>query len=351
MAFESTSYGDRWWLASYFCFGAFLFLMVILVPPSGSVVGIFLAGLLVTLGAIGYGAVCFGCLVAAGLLGVGLGLMIGYGSQYFKNRLKSSQTHHNLSGEKMDEKNENQLTLSEERTTGLFSNQVGDFDAIKDFEQWGEEVRLSLYENTLKGEKEAVEKILEENSKILVTKYKQLALKYHPDREPDISQKRWKTSAFQDFQKAYETINTHWTLALRGIDIEKHPVATDQSNNRQDNTSDLLKEQNTLLKELIETLKKYRQQISDFNSEYNIEMRAYFTQMKSELISEIKTEIKAEIEAKRNKPTPSLPYNTSFWKPEEKDEKQKKQAEEYTCATCLTDLFKSVSSAWKSKNS
>src|SRR5688572_10102542 len=75
------------------CFGvsALTCVTVILTAPSASLLGIFLQGLLIALGATGYGFLVCGCVVVAGLLAVGLGLLAHHIIRAFQNKSQKLQ--------------------------------------------------------------------------------------------------------------------------------------------------------------------------------------------------------------------------------------------------------------------
>lgn len=275
MAFELT---PRKGMGLGACFGVSLliFLIVIFTAPSASALGILLSGLLILLGAAGYGAVVFICALAIGLLGVGLALLIDYMVDYFKNKSEPLPDSHLIAIEEKIEEEARGLNFVETHT---LLPEIDDLEEITEFENWGMEIAITLYEKALERNQD-IKVIFQNYSQELLKKYKALALKYHPDRELDESKKVSKTSAFQELGNVYERTFKAWELALSGIDPRPTKIAESTPYKNYSATyTPLSEEEYRLWKEMV------REEVRRFYAEFDREA------FKAEILADVKAEL------------------------------------------------------------
>lgn len=299
MAFKFTPY-KYGGLAAGFCLGSVPLLTAALTAPASSSLGIFLSGLLVMLGATGYGFGLFACIIAGGLLGVALVLLISYIIKSFKNRSKNLiQTHRFLKGNSMDEKyqlniqqnptEEKSIELMQQPPLATDKSNIHDIDNLL---KWGEKIRKSVYEQVVNQKNvEIIKESLKENSQILVEKYKELALRYHPDKEPNLSQKTEKEEIFKTLQNAYGTVKKCWELALEGVDQSIFP-RVGKSYPAEDITNTLLAEQNELLRMQIQLRKEYMENLKKAYDEVAAEMDVFIENEVNEMEKRIEHRLK-----------------------------------------------------------
>lgn len=252
-----------------------IFLIVVFTAPSTSILGIFLQGLLIILGATGYGALLFGCALAIGLLGIGLGLLIDYTIQCLKNTSEKSADSRLIEMEKAMEEDQ-PLDFTEANTPTPLLFEKDDFKEIIKFEKWCMEIANLLYEETLKGNKET-QTIFQEKSQVLLKKYKALAFEYHPDKEPDNSKKASKTKAFQELGNVFEKTLKTWELALLGIAPQSTEM-TESNTQKGYGVTPVSKEEYQLWLQMV------REEVRKFHAD-NCKT------FKAELIAEIRTEL------------------------------------------------------------
>lgn len=187
------------------------------------------------------------------------------------------------------------ISISEPTGTNEITN-LENLEDIKSFQEWGEVVRQDLYQKTLSGEETAIKEILKDSSKSLVNTYKNLAKKYHPDRETETQQKIFNTEAFQKLGQVYNQIQKGWELALQGIDSANYFVAEQGEDKKQ---NELLKEQNNLLRDHISFLKEHKKILDDMQKEINdfFSTKDFKNQVNTKMEGYIREEVRKQVKA------------------------------------------------------
>lgn len=291
------SYDDYDALIIDFCLTALIFAPILLVPPAAVLLVIFLQGLLValgiTLGATVYGLVVVACIIAAGLLGLGLVLLINYTVNYFVNRSKDPKNQ-DVTEANMEGKEALQVIAITESSSLLDdAHDINEnSDGIEQLKKFGQEIAIALYQKTLNKEDD-IEKFLQDNINILTARYKKLALKYHPDKGGQEDQ-------FKNLTDACEKIRKSWKLALYGVNPEQYPKDIDDPYLNQEN---LLKAHNALLEKCIALLEK-------LNEELDKRLDVIFSE---ENIARIESDLRKKIITGLENDGIYPAYTPSFW--------------------------------------
>jgi hypothetical protein len=213
----------------------------------------------------GFGFFLFGLVLITGLLCTALWLGIEYLSKHKVGKHELCEEQSNLPEEDVDRQVKDKIILLglsenlEQREIGE-QNEIEEGDLIEAFAQKAEEI-LKTISTELRRPQTCKQAELEVQLNTIRKYYYRLARIYHPDLEPDESQKALKKREFQRLSGTYEKVQKACNQLKNRIEQQLKPTRLDS-----------LKEQTERIEKLLEMLRQVEKQIIDDSKELNKEI-------------------------------------------------------------------------------